>query len=90
MKKQITEKTVDALLDKLVRDDDFRKQFQQNPRAAMVSMGAIDADDDSVPDQPIPNLASKQEIASSRDTLRQSLLAAQSPYVPITLDMPER
>ena len=62
----LSEKTVDALLDKLSSDDDFRARFQANPREATRSLGTQDPAVDSLPDSPMPGLADKGALRGSR------------------------
>lgn len=90
MATQLSEKTIDAVLDKLATDDDFRARFQKNPREATRSLGIKDAGIDSLPEAPIASLADKKSFAASRDQIRTQLLQARVPFNPITLDMPER
>lgn len=71
----------DRLLDKLSSDDDFRDQFQRNPRAALKSIGheTPDADRDVKGSDPvlccnnIKSLASKEQIRAARAELHQQL-----------------
>jgi len=79
MPNKISPKTVDALLDKLSRDDDFRTRFQADPRAALASLG----DEDALNAAPgatgawaccaVTKLASKEAIAASRAELTKQL-----------------
>jgi len=86
---KLSEKTIASLLDKLANDDDFRSAFQKNPREATRSLGTEDAAVDSLPDQPLPDLADKKSFSRSRDTLRRQLVESAYPFKPITLDIPE-
>lgn len=88
MAKQLSEKTIDAVLDKLATDDDFRASFQANPRAATRSLGVEDDAIDSLPETPVAKLADKASFAKSRGQVRKQLMDARSPFMPITLDMP--
>lgn len=90
MANQLSEKTVDAVLDKLATDDDFRARFQKNPREATRSLGIDDAAIDGLSDAPVARLADKKSFAGSRDQVRKQLLDARVPFNPITLDMPEK
>jgi putative modified peptide len=87
--KQLSEKTIDAVLDKLSTDDDFRASFQANPREATRSLGIDDDAIDSLPNAPVANLADKTTFAKSRGVVRKQLLDARAPFNPITLDMPD-
>jgi putative modified peptide len=71
----LTPELADKLLDKLGSDDRFREEFRQDPKAAMVRLGAP-------PDfvcggclRPA-RLASKEEIRHTRAVLRDKLLGA--------------
>jgi putative modified peptide len=86
---KLSEATVDTLLDKLSSDDDFRGLFQASPRRALASLGhdaAASAKENDVGAwtcMTTAPLASKQEIAASRQLLRNQLLtsaASQSPH----------
>lgn len=90
MPKPLSEKTVDALLDKLSSDDDFRARFQANPRAATRSLGTGDEAVDNLPETPIARLDSKEAFSQSQGQVRKQLVESRSPFVPITLDIPER
>ena len=87
---QLSEKTIDAVLDKLSSDDDFRARFQKNPREATRSLGIEDAAIDSLPEAPVEKLADKKAFAGSRDKVRKQLVDARTPFHPISLDMPEQ
>ena len=87
---RLSDRTVDALLDGLSGDDGFRSRFQQNPREATRSLGTDDPAIESLPDQPLPNLADKQAIGRARAVLRKKLLESAYPFQPITLDVPAR
>jgi putative modified peptide len=80
MPHKISPKVVDALLDKLSSDDDFRSRFQADPRAALASLGDEDARQ-AAPGAPgawsccaVTELASKESITSSREDLKKQLL----------------
>jgi putative modified peptide len=79
MPNNISPKIVDALLDKLSSDDDFRSRFKADPRAALASLGDEDARH-AAPGAPGPwaccavtELASKEAIAASRVELNKQL-----------------
>jgi putative modified peptide len=87
----LSAKIVDVLLEKLASDDAFREQFQRDPRSALASIGHGPAADSAVKEGiwaccATTALASKQEIAASRDKLRSQLMSAQASYHPITLE----
>lgn len=90
---KLSEKTVDTLLDKLSSDDDFRAQFQANPREALAAIGhqpaakAKDADSGLWSCLQTTQLASKDAIKSSREVLRKQLLASQGAYTPVNLEV---
>lgn len=85
---QLSEETVDALLDKLAEDDDFRASFMANPRSATASLGTNDPATGSLPDAPVARLAPKSAFRQSRAVIRKQLLASRAPFVPVTLDIP--
>jgi putative modified peptide len=87
---KLSDRTVDALLDKLSSDDAFRERFQQNPREATRSLGTDDPAIDSLPEKALPGLADKQAVGRSRDAMRKQLVESAYPFQPITLDVPER
>ena len=89
MARQLSEKTVDALLDKLAEDDDFRSRFMANPKAATASLGTGDEAVDTLPEAPIAKLAPKPAIRQARGVLRRTLLASRSPFEPINFEIPQ-
>lgn len=86
----LSEETIDALLDKLSGDDAFRDHFARNPREATRSLGTADPAVASLPEAPIPGLASKEAFRASRAKVRKQLVEAKSPFIPITLDVSAR
>ena len=88
---KLSEETVNTLLDKLSTDDDFRKRFQANPRAALASVGHKAAASAGADEKGIwaccnvKELASKEAIKASRDALRTQLLAESATFNPISL-----
>lgn len=89
---KLSEDTVDALLDKLSSDDDFRARFQKDPRQALASVGHAAARDAGVEDgawacMSVNQLASKEAIKASRDALRTQLLAEKAAQPPISLEV---
>ena len=90
MSKKLSEKTIDALLDKLAGDDEFRGRFQANPRAAVRSLDTRDPAVESLPDTPLAGLADKAAFSKSRTTVRQSLIDAKAPFEPISLEASAR
>jgi putative modified peptide len=87
--KQLSERTVDALLDKLGGDDAFRTSFMANPKAATVSLNTDDPATDGLPEAPITRLARKEAFQKSRAVIRQRLLASRVPFEPINFHLPE-
>ena len=90
MSKKLSEKTIDALLDKLASDDEFRARFQANPRAATRTLGTNDDAVDSLPDSPMTGLADKDAFSKSRAIMRQRLIDARAPFEPISLEASRR
>ena len=89
---KLSEDTVDTLLDKLSSDDDFRAQFQKDPRQALASVGHKPSADASVAEgawmcMDVKQLASKEAIKASRDALRTQLLAEKAAQNPISLEV---
>lgn len=89
MTQKLSEKTAAAVLDKLANDDDFRAAFQKNPRAATQGLGIDDPAVDSLPEEPLPELADKKAFKRSRDTLQRQLVESAYPFKPISLDIPD-
>jgi putative modified peptide len=85
---KLSEKTLDAVLDGLSDDEAFRAAFQRNPREATRSLGTEDPAVETLPDQPLPNLADKTEFKRARGQVRKQLTEAMAPFIPITLDIP--
>lgn len=86
---QLSEKTIDAVLDKLATDDDFRARFQKNPREATRSLGIKDEAIENLSEEPVAKLADKDSFAKSKTQVRKQLVEARAPFNPISLDMPE-
>lgn len=90
---KLSETSVDTLLDKLSSDDDFRKQFQANPRKALAAVGhkpaskAKDTDSGLWSCLQTTQLANKDAIKASRDVLRKQLLTSQATYNPVNLEV---
>jgi putative modified peptide len=87
----LSEKTVDALLDKLATDDDFRDLFHRDPRSALAAVGHAPASDSSTKEGiwaccVTKQLASKESIRASRGELRRQLLSEKASYNPIQLE----
>lgn len=87
MSKKLSERTIDALLDALSNDDGFRARFQASPRAATASLATDDDAVATLPESPIPALASKEDFRRSRGVVRQRLIDARSPFEPISLEV---
>ena len=90
MPNKISPKIVEALLDKLSSDDDFRTRFQADPRAALASLGDVDARN-AAPGAPgawaccaVTKLASKEAIAASRAELTKQL-TSEAMFTPFKL-----
>jgi len=90
MSKPLSEKTADALLDKLSSDDAFRARFQANPKEATRSLGTDDPAVDSLPEGEMKALADKEVLSKSRQEFRKVLVESQSPFNPINLETPKR
>jgi putative modified peptide len=88
--KKLSEKTIDALLDGLSSNDDFRSRFQANPRKATRSLGTDDPAVESLPEAPLDRLADKAAFVKSRAVVRQKLIDARSPFEPISLEATAR
>lgn len=92
---QLSEDHVDALLDKLSSDDDFRSLFQKDPRQALAAIGHKASADASVEKgawlcMGVAQLASKESIKASRDVLRKQLVSAKVGHQPIALEVSKR
>ena len=92
MSKKLSEKTIDALLDKLASDDEFRETFQKNPRKALAAVGHKPSGDSSVAQGAwtclaVSRLADKETIRASRDKLREQLLSASAAQTPLHLEV---
>ena len=88
MTARLNEKTIDALLEQLSDNDEFRAQFQRNPREATRSLQTGDDAVDSLSESPIPNLAPKEGFRRARGVVRKQLMESMAPFQPITLDIP--
>lgn len=89
---QLSEDTVDSLLDKLSSDDAFRELFQKDPRQALAAVGHAPSADKSVAEgawmcMGVDQLASKEAIQASRDVLRKQLVSSKVGYQPISLEV---
>jgi putative modified peptide len=88
---KLSEKTVDSLLHKLGHDDDFRDQFQSDPRAALASLGHEAARTAAADEEgawtclATTSLADKDTIRKSHESLRTQLLSAKTAYNPVGL-----
>ena len=87
---------VDALLDKLSSDDDFRNQFQADPKSALASLGFAPAAKAGANETgawsccQVSELASKESIRKSRQSLREQLTSGSAAYNPISLNASTR
>jgi putative modified peptide len=68
----LTPDLVDKLLDKLSSDDQFRADFQSDPQATMIQLGA--PADFECGECWFDRLASKDQIQNTRDDLKDQLL----------------
>ena len=89
MSKQLSERTVDALLDQLGSSEDFRTRFSANPKAATISLDTNDPATDGLPEAPIARLAPMEAFRRSRAVIRQRLLASRVPFEPVNFHLPE-
>ena len=89
MAKNFSPQLVDKLLDKLSKDDDFRSEFENDPYAALASLGyegdpaqrGVEGVDPVVCCIGLSaKLASKEEIKRGRDKLREQLTSAPFHY----------
>lgn len=92
---KLSEETVDALLDKLSSDDDFRDTFLKNPRKALATVGHKQAANPKIERGAwtclnMQRLADKATIKATRDTLRKQLLTSQAGHSPISLEASRR
>ena len=91
----LSETQADALLDKLSSDDNFRTLFQKDPRSALAAIGHEPAANSKATEgawmcMSVRELASKEAIKSSRDTLRKQLLSSMGAQHPISLEVQRR
>lgn len=89
---QLSEDTVDALLDKLSSDDKFRDLFQKDPRQALAAVGHKPAADQTIAEgawmcMGVKQLASKEAISASREALRKQWVSSKVGYQPISLEV---
>jgi putative modified peptide len=80
----LTPELVDKLLDKLGSDEQFRADFQDDPEAAMLQLGAPADFVYGGCMRPKP-LASKEAISRARELLRDTLLG-KSGHAPLCLE----
>ncbi|KFN43963.1 NHLP-related RiPP peptide [Arenimonas oryziterrae] len=87
MSNNLSPKVVDALLDKLSSDDDFRALFQKNPRAALRQVGHVTPEEDRDVRGADPvlccynlhGLADKETIKQGRSRIHAALVAPPKP-----------
>lgn len=89
---QLPEHIVLELVDRLGADDAFRLLFARNPREALGELGFEPARDPTVAQgiwmcMKVDELASKEAIRASSDTLRRQLTTRQAAMMPITLEV---
>ena len=91
MAKNFSREFADRLLDKLSTDDDFRRRFQDDPRAAVESLGYVTPEEDrGIPGKDpcvclsgmATSLASKEDIGRARHKLREQLTSAPFTFQP--------
>ncbi len=88
---QLSDELVDALLDKLSSDEEFRSVFQRSPRIALAYLGHEAAANAKASDEGVwwclqcDCLADAATIKASRDELRKQLLSSKTQYDPIKL-----
>jgi putative modified peptide len=70
IKGKVSKETLGRIIDRLASDDDFRDRITKDPKNALSEYG-LDVDTSQLPTR--PKLASKQEIAASRDELHQKM-----------------
>lgn len=87
MSRPLSDKTANALLEKLASDDDFRDRFQANPKAATLSLGTDDPAADDLPEAPIARLAPKESFLASGATMRESLVSSKAPFEPVSFEL---
>jgi putative modified peptide len=95
MSYQLPEPVVDRLLDRLGNDDDFRRLFTADTRAALASIGFAPAADRSVQHGAwfclaVESLASKEAIRAGRNQLRLQFTTNFIPLMPFALEATER
>lgn len=74
---RFTPELVDKLLDKLSTDDKFRKEFERDPHAALVTLGASPSFEVGGCLKP-KHLAAKEVIHRTRAKIRDVLLGTES------------
>ena len=89
---QLPDPIIDALLDKLGNDDDFRATFATDARAALASLGFEPAADNSISRGiwmclHVQELASKDVIRAAAGDLRTMLEAKAAVFFPFVLDV---
>ena len=90
---QITEAQVDALLDRLSSDEEFRSVFKISPRLAMAAIGHEAAAKAKIGDQGVwscaacKQLASPEVIKATQSKIKQELLSSLAGQQPVSLDV---
>lgn len=87
MSRPLSDKTADALLEKLANDDDFRDRFMANPKAATLSLGTDDPAAHDLSEAPIARLATKESLRRSGTKMRESLVSSKSPFEPVSFEL---
>jgi putative modified peptide len=70
IKGNVSKETLGRIIDRLASDDDFRDRLTKDPKTTLAEYG-LEVDPSKLPSQ--PRLASKEEIAASRDELHQKV-----------------
>jgi putative modified peptide len=70
IKGNVSKDTLGKIIDRLASDDDFRARLTASPKATLAEYG-LEVDESRLPSQ--PKLASKEEIAATRDDLHQKV-----------------
>jgi putative modified peptide len=92
---KLSEPIVDALLEKLANDDEFRSLFASDTRSALATLGYAPAMDRSVTQGiwfclRVESLASKESIRAGMGELRLQFTTAFIPLMPFALEGSQR
>lgn len=75
-KQPLDPKVADTLLNLLSHDDDFRREFKNDPGAALATLGHDMPATDGMACAAVQSIAPKQEFAAARDQLKAELISA--------------